>query len=58
VRTLTEKLMTYALGRGLEYYDAAAVRKIVAKAPENDYHFSEVIFGIVESTPFRMRMSQ
>jgi hypothetical protein len=58
VRTLTEKLMTFALGRGLEFYDAPAVRKIVASAKENDYRFSQVVIGIVQSTPFRMRMSQ
>jgi hypothetical protein len=58
VRTLTEKLMTFALGRGLEYYDAPAVRKIVASAKEKDYRFSQVVIGIVQSTPFRMRMSQ
>jgi mono/diheme cytochrome c family protein len=58
VRTLTEKLMTYALGRGVEYYDAPSVRKIVANARVNDYHFSQLVVGIVESTPFRMRMSQ
>jgi hypothetical protein len=58
VRTLTEKLMTFALGRGLEYYDAPAVRKIIASAKENDYRFSQVVIGIVQSTPFRMRMSQ
>jgi hypothetical protein len=57
VRTLTEKLMTFALGRGIEYYDAPAVRKIMAKARKNDYHFSELAVGIVESVPFRMRMS-
>ncbi|MCI0335428.1 MAG: DUF1592 domain-containing protein, partial [Planctomycetes bacterium] len=58
VRTLTEKLMTFALGRGVEYYDAPAVRKIVAMARDNEYHFSQLIMGIVQSTPFQMRMSQ
>ena len=58
VRTLTEKLMTFAVGRGVEFYDAPAVRKIVAGARDNEYRFSELIHGIVQSTPFRMRMSQ
>jgi hypothetical protein len=58
VRTLTEKLMTFALGRGVEYYDAPAVRKIVAQARENNFRFSTIIMGIVESDPFRRRMAQ
>jgi mono/diheme cytochrome c family protein len=58
VNTLTEKLLTYALGRGLESYDAAAVRKIVRDASNNDYRFSSLILGIVNSTPFEMRRSQ
>ena len=57
VRTLTEKLMTFALGRGVEYYDAPAIRKIVAGAREDDYRFSQLILGVVQSTPFQMRMS-
>src|ERR1700676_5470229 len=58
VTTLTEKLLTYGLGRGLESYDAPAVRKIVQDAGANDYHFSSLILGIVNSTPFQMRRSQ
>ena len=58
VNTLTEKLLTYGLGRGLESYDAAAVRKIVRDARANDYRFSSLILGIVNSTPFQMRRSQ
>ena len=58
VTTLTEKLMTYALGRGLEYYDAPAVRDITRRARTQDYHFSSVVLGIVNSTPFRMRRSR
>ena len=58
VNTLTEKLLTYGLGRGLESYDAAAVRKIVRDAGTNDYRFSSLILGIVNSTPFQMRRSQ
>ena len=58
VTTLTEKLLTYGLGRGLESYDAAAVRRIVRDARSNDYRFSSLITGIVNSTPFQMRKSQ
>jgi hypothetical protein len=58
VRTLTEKLMVFALGRGVEYYDAPAVRKIVREARDDDYRFSRLVVGIVQSMPFRMRMSQ
>jgi hypothetical protein len=58
VQTLTEKLMTFALGRGLEYYDAPAVRKVVADAGDDDYRFSAIVSGIVKSTPFQMRMSR
>jgi hypothetical protein len=58
VTTTTEKLLTYALGRGLEYYDDAAVRKIVGEARDKDYRFSSIILGIVNSTPFQMRRSQ
>ena len=55
VGTLTEKLMVYALGRGLEYYDAPTVRGILRDAAEEDYRFSSIILGIVKSPPFRMR---
>jgi hypothetical protein len=55
VSTLTEKLMTYALGRGMEYYDAPAIRKIVHDAQAKDFCFSSIIVGIAESTPFKMR---
>jgi len=58
VRTLTEKLMTYALGRRVEYYDAPAIRKIVAAARDDNYRFSRIIAGIVQSAPFQMRMSK
>src|SRR5204863_7985770 len=54
----TEKLLTYALGRGVEYYDAPAVRAIASQARGNDYKFSSFILGIVKSTPFEMRRSQ
>jgi hypothetical protein len=57
VGTLTEKLLTYALGRGVEYYDGAAVREVVRKSQAANYRFSAIIDGIVNSTPFRMRQS-
>ena len=57
VGTVTEKLMGYALGRGLEYYDAPTVRKIVRDAAGEDYRWSSIILGIVKSTAFQMRRS-
>jgi hypothetical protein len=58
VNTLTEKLMVFALGRGVEAYDAPAVRKIVRDAQADDYRFSSIILGIVKSTPFTMRKAE
>jgi hypothetical protein len=58
VTALTEKLLTYALGRGVEYYDAAAVRAITRYGAMNDYRFSSLIVGIAKSIPFQMRKSQ
>ena len=57
VTTLTEKLMTYALGRGVEHYDAPAIRAIVRDAERNGSRFSSIILGIVRSVPFQMRRS-
>jgi hypothetical protein len=57
VSTLAEKLLTYASGRGLEYYDAPAVRDLVREAGKNDYRFSSLIIGIVRSPQFQMRSS-
>jgi len=54
-RTVTEKLMAYALGRRLEYYDRPAVRAIVRDAAASDYRWSALIAGIVKSPPFLMR---
>jgi hypothetical protein len=54
--TLTQKLLTYALGRGIRYYDMPAVRAITRAAAKNEHRFSSLIFGIVNSTPFQMRM--
>jgi hypothetical protein len=55
VRTFTEKLLTYALGRGLEYYDNPAVRTIIRDAAARDYRWSSLILGITRSAPFQMR---
>jgi hypothetical protein len=57
VGALSEKLMTFALGRGVESYDAPAIRKIVHDAQAKDFRFSSIIIGIVNSTPFTMRKS-
>ena len=54
-RTVTEKLLAYALGRRLEYYDRPAVRKIVRDAAANDYRWSSIILGIVKSPTFLTR---
>ncbi len=56
--TFTEKLLTYALGRGVEFYDAPSVRGIVRDAQAKDYKFSSFILGITASTPFQMRRAQ
>jgi hypothetical protein len=58
VNTMTEKLMTYSLGRGVEYYDAPAVRKVVSQSRDQGYRFSSLVLGIVNSTPFQMRRAQ
>ncbi len=55
VTAFTEKLMMYALGRNVQYYDAPAVRAIVRGAAEQNYAFSAIVGGIVDSVPFRMR---
>jgi hypothetical protein len=54
--TLTEKLLTYALGRGLDYYDMPVVRGIVRDAARDNYRFSALVLGIVKSTPFQMKV--
>jgi Protein of unknown function (DUF1592)/Protein of unknown function (DUF1588)/Protein of unknown function (DUF1585)/Protein of unknown function (DUF1587)/Protein of unknown function (DUF1595)/Cytochrome C oxidase, cbb3-type, subunit III len=58
VSTLTEKLLTYALGRGLEPYDAPAVRRIANDAQPQDYRFSAIVLGVVNSTAFQKRRAQ
>ena len=55
VQTVTEKLMTYALGRSVEYYDMPAVRAIVRDAARDNYRVSSIVMGIVRSAPFQMR---
>jgi hypothetical protein len=57
VHTVVDKLLTYAVGRGLEYYDAPVVREIVREAAPGDYAWSSIILGIVNSMPFQMRRS-
>ena len=56
VGVMTEKLLTYALGRGVEYYDMPAVRKIVRDAGTRDFKFSSLITGVVKSSPFQMKL--
>jgi hypothetical protein len=58
VTTVTEKLLTYALGRGLEPEDMPAVRAIVRQAELEDYRFVALVEGVVNSTPFRMRRAE
>ena len=55
VRTVAEKLLTYALGRGVSHHDAPTVRQLVRAMDDNDYRWSSLVLGIVESAPFRMR---
>jgi hypothetical protein len=56
LETLTEKLLMYATGRAVHFYDMPVVREIAARAEDNDYRFSSLVLGIVESDPFQMRM--
>ena len=58
VGAVTEKLLAYSLGRGLEHYDRSSVRRITVAAAADDYRWSSIIIGIVQSTPFRMRRSK
>ncbi|MCH2344312.1 MAG: DUF1592 domain-containing protein [Pseudomonadales bacterium] len=58
VGTITEKLMRFALGRSLEYYDMPEVRAVVRAASAEDYRWSSIILGVVESTPFQMRRTE
>ena len=58
VGTLTEKLLTFALGRGMSENDAPAVRRIVRDAQRDGNHFSSIVLGIVKSSPFTLRKTQ
>jgi hypothetical protein len=58
VQTFVARLLTYALGRGVEYYDRPAIRQIVRNAEPADYRWSALILELVDSVPFRMRMTQ
>jgi hypothetical protein len=58
IETVTDKLLTYAIGRGSEYYDQPAIRKIVRDAKADNYRWSSIILGIVESPAFQMRRKQ
>jgi len=58
VHTVTEKLLMYALGRGVEYYDQPTIRTIMRQAAPSDYRWSSLIIGIVKSMPFQMRRSR
>jgi hypothetical protein len=57
-RTLTQKLMTYGLGRGVEYQDKPLVRAIARDAAQRNYRFSSIVLGIVKSAPFQMKKAQ
>ena len=58
VRTVTQKLMTYGLGRGVEYHDKPLVRAIARDAARQNYRFSSIVLGIVKSAPFQMKKAQ
>jgi hypothetical protein len=55
VNAVTEKLLMYAVGRNIQFYDRPAIRAIVREAAADDYRFAALIKGIVASVPFRMR---
>ena len=58
ITTVTKKLLTYALGRGVEYFDMPTVRDVARRAAPCDYKWSDIILGIVSSPPFQMRSSE
>ncbi len=58
LRCLTEKMLTYGLGRGLEYYDKPAVQKVVQSLESGDGRFSDLVLGVVQSAPFQMRRGE
>jgi hypothetical protein len=55
--TVTSKILTYGLGRGLEYYDQPVVRSILRECEANNYRFRDLVTSVVLSTPFQMRRS-
>jgi len=57
-RCLTQKMLTYALGRGLEYYDVGTVDQIVQRLDDNGGHFSALLMGIIESAPFQKQRNR
>jgi mono/diheme cytochrome c family protein len=57
-RFMTEKLLSYAMGRGVEYFDMPVVRRIVTDAQASDYRFSDLVLNIVKSEPFQMRVKE
>ena len=58
VRTLSQKLMTYGLGRGMESRDRPLIRAIARDAAKQNYRFSSIVLGIVKSAPFQMKKAQ
>ena len=58
MRTATSKLLLYAIGRGIEYYDQPAIREIMRDTRHDDYRWSSVIMAVVNSEPFQKRMAK
>jgi hypothetical protein len=58
VSTVAEKLLMYAVGRNLQYYDAPAVRAVVREAASDNYRFSAMVLAVIKSAPFQMRQPQ
>jgi hypothetical protein len=58
LRCIAAKLLTYALGRGLEYYDQCALDEIVSRLKQQDYRFSALVLGVVHSAPFQKRRGE
>ena len=57
-RTLTDKMLTYATGRGTQYYDVETIDRIVARLEANDGKFSALLMGVIESVPFQKMRTQ
>jgi hypothetical protein len=58
LQIVSQKLLTYAIGRSVEYYDMPAVRKIQRESAAQDYRWSSVIIAVIESAPFQMRRAE